>query len=61
MMALASFICAPILSAPILYMANWSELKDTMPWLPGMRKHKKSVPGTFLAFTNSPLAQSPMI
>ncbi|MNT83960.1 hypothetical protein D3C72_2239070 [compost metagenome] len=33
----------------------------TEPSEPGTRKHRKSVPGTFSARRNSPLAQSPMI
>ena len=32
-----------------------------MPCEPGVRKHRKSLPGILLALRNSPLAQSPMI
>ena len=42
-------------------MANWSELKVTVPWVPGKRMQTKSLPGFLPALTNSPLAQSPMI
>ena len=42
-------------------MANWSELKVTVPWVPGKRKQRKSVPAVLPALRNSPLAQSPMI
>ncbi|MNL47129.1 hypothetical protein D3C87_1698970 [compost metagenome] len=61
-LSIAEAICswAGTLSAATLNMANWSELKVTDPCVPGKRMQTKSVPGTFLAFTNSPLAQSPM-
>ena len=61
MMAEASLTWASLAPAPTLNIANWSELNDTMPCVPGTRKHRKSLPGTFLALMNSPLAQSPMI
>src|SRR6185295_7270177 len=61
MIAEASLVCASALSAPTLNITNWSELNDTLPCVPGVRKHKKSCPGTFLALMNSPLAQSPII
>src|SRR5258706_15658615 len=61
MIAEASFAWAAALSLPTLNITNWSELNDTVPWVPGVRKHRKSLPGTFLALMNSPLAQSPII